>query len=112
MKEKNLIISKENKSKEEIISNLKKTLEILEKNKMEKNKEKKDRLKELNNEINSIEKLKLEYNEMGKELYGKNKELEETKKSILNLISQSNINLIEKGEPDNNFGNSENKEIK
>ena len=112
MKEKNLILSKENKSKEEIISNLKKTLEILEKNKMEKNKEKKDRLKELNNEINSIEKLKLEYNEMGKELYGKNKELEETKKSILNLISQSNINLIEKGEPDNNFGNSENKEIK
>ena len=45
MKEKNMIISKENKSKEEIISNLKKTLEILEKNKMEKNKEKKDRLK-------------------------------------------------------------------
>ena len=35
LKEKNLILSKENKSKEEIILNLKKTLEILEKNKNE-----------------------------------------------------------------------------
>jgi hypothetical protein len=88
LKEKNLILSKENKSKEEIISNLKMTLETLEKNKKEKNKEKKERINELNEEKKSIDQLKLEFDEMGKELIDKNKELEETKKTILYLIAQ------------------------
>ena len=95
LKEKNLILTKENKSKEEIISNLKKTLEILEKNKNDKSKEKKERLNELKEEKNSIEKLKLEFAEMGKELTDKLKELEKTKQTMLYLIEQKNKNLEE-----------------
>ena len=95
LKEKNLILTKENKSKEEIISNLKKTLEILEKNKNDKSKEKKERLNELKEEKNSIEKLKIEFAEMGKELTDKLKELEKTKQTMLYLIEQKNKNLEE-----------------
>ena len=95
LKEKNLILTKENKSKEEIISNLKKTLEILEKNKNDKSKEKKERLNELKEEKNSIEKLKIEFAEMGKELTDKLKELEKTKQTMLYLIEQKNMNLEE-----------------
>ena len=95
LKEKNLILAKENKSKEEIISNLKKTLEILEKNKNDKSKEKKERLNELKEEKNSIEKLKIEFAEMGKELTDKLKELEKTKQTMLYLIEQKNKNLEE-----------------
>ena len=95
LKEKYLIITKENKSKEEIISNLKKTLEILEKNKNDKSKEKKERLNELKEEKNSIEKLKLEFAEMGKELTDKLKELEKTKQTMLYLLEQKNKNLEE-----------------
>ena len=95
LKEKNLILAKENKSKEEIISNLKKTLEILEKNKNDKSKEKKERLNELKEEKNSIEKLKIEFAEMGKELTDKLKELEKTKQTMLYLIEQKNMNLEE-----------------
>ena len=95
LKEKNLIITKENKSKEEIISNLKKTLEILEKNKNDKSKEKKERLNELKEEKNSIEKLKIEFAEMGKELTDKLKELEKTKQTMLYLLEQKNKNLEE-----------------
>ena len=95
LKEKNLILAKENKSKEEIISNLKKTLEILEKNKNDKTKEKKERLNELKEEKNSIEKLKIEFAEMGKELTDKLKELEKTKQTMLYLIEQKNMNLEE-----------------
>ena len=95
LKEKNLILAKENKSKEEIISNLKKTLEILEKNKNDKSKEKKERLNELKEEKNSIEKLKLEFAEMGKELTDKLKELEKTKQTMLYLLEQKNKNLEE-----------------
>ena len=87
--------TKENKSKEEIISNLKKTLEILEKNKNDKSKEKKERLNELKEEKNSIEKLKIEFAEMGKELTDKLKELEKTKQTMLYLIEQKNMNLEE-----------------
>ena len=93
LKEKNLILSKENKSKEEIILNLKKTLEILEKNKNEKINEKKERLNELKEEKNSIEKLKVEFVEMGKELNDKLKELEKTKATMLYLLEQKNKNL-------------------
>ena len=93
LKEKNLILAKENKSKEEIISNLKKTLEILEKNKNDKSKEKKERLNELKEEKNSIEKLKIEFAEMGKELTDKLKELEKTKATMLYLLEQKNKNL-------------------
>ena len=95
LKEKNLILAKENKSKEEIISNLKKTLEILEKNKNDKSKEKKERLNELKEEKNSIEKLKIEFAEIGKELTDKLKELEKTKQTMLYLIEQKNKNLEE-----------------
>ena len=95
LKEKNLLLTKENKSKEEIISNLKKTLEILEKNKNDKSKEKKERLNELKEEKNSIEKLKIEFAEMGKELTDKLKELEKTKQTMLYLIEQKNMNLEE-----------------
>ena len=95
LKEKNLIFTKENKSKEEIISNLKKTLEILEKNKNDKSKEKKERLNELKEEKNSIEKLKIEFAEMGKELTDKLKELEKTKQTMLYLLEQKNKNLEE-----------------
>ena len=95
LKEKNLILAKENKSKEEIISNLKKTLEILEKNKNDKSKEKKERLNELKEEKNSIEKLKIEFAEMGKELTDKLKELEKTKQTMLYLIEQKNKNFEE-----------------
>ena len=95
LKEKNLILAKENKSKEEIISNLKKTLEILEKNKNDKSKEKKERLNELKEEKNSIEKLKIEFAEIGKELTDKLKELEKTKQTMLYLIEQKNMNLEE-----------------
>ena len=95
LKENNLILTKENKSKEEIISNLKKTLEILEKNKNDKSKEKKERLNELKEEKNSIEKLKIEFAEMGKELTDKLKELEKTKQTMLYLIEQKNMNLEE-----------------
>ena len=95
LKEKNLILTKENKSKEEIISNLKKTLEILEKNKNDKSKKKKERLNELKEEKNSIEKLKIEFAEMGKELTDKLKELEKTKQTMLYLLEQKNKNLEE-----------------
>ena len=88
MKEKNIILIKENESKEEIIMNLKKTLEVLEKNKKEKYKEKEERLNELIKEKKSIDKLKQEFDEIGKELIDKNNELEETKKTIINLLTK------------------------
>ena len=88
MKGKNIILIKENESKEEIIRNLRKTLDVLENNKKEKNKEKKERLNELIKEKISIDKLKKESDEIGKELIDKNRELVETKETILNLLKQ------------------------
>ena len=88
MKGKNIILIKENESKEEIIRNLRKTLDVLENNKKEKNKEKKERLNELIKEKISIDKLKKESDKIGNELIDKNRELVETKETILNLLKQ------------------------
>ena len=87
IKKKNLIINKENKSKEEIISNLKNTLEILEKRKLDKNKEKEDKIKELKEEKSTIAKLKLNIEKITKELYTKKIKLEEKKKSLAYLLN-------------------------
>lgn len=100
MKGKNIILIKENESKEEIIRNLRKTLDVLENNKKEKNKEKKERLNELIKEKISIDKLKKEFDEIGKELIDKNRELVETKETILNLLKQKKedyelLNILE-----------------
>ena len=103
MKGKNIILIKENESKEEIIRNLRKTLDVLENNKKEKNKEKKERLNELIKEKISIDKLKKEFDEIGKELIDKNRELVETKETILNLLKQKKedyelLNILENNE--------------
>ena len=100
MKGKNIILIKENESKEEIIRNLRKTLDVLENNKKEKNKEKKERLNELIKEKISIDKLKKEFDDIGKELIDKNRELVETKETILNLLKQKKedyelLNILE-----------------
>ena len=86
MKEKNLILNKENKSKENIILNLKKTLDILENNKKEKKKEKLERINELKEDLNSVEKLKTDFDDISKQLYIKSIELEKTKKTMEYLI--------------------------
>lgn len=91
IKKQNLILSKENKSKENIILNLKKTLEILEKNKDEKKKDKLERINELKKELNSINKIKNDFEEISKELYIKNIELEKAQKTMEYLIKLKSI---------------------
>ena len=85
IKKQNLILSKENKSKENIILNLKKTLEILEKNKDEKKKDKLERINELKKELNSINKMKNDFEEISKELYIKSIELEKLREKKYRL---------------------------
>ena len=104
MKQKNLILNKENKSKENIILNLKKTLEILEKNKNEKNKEKVERINELKNDLNSINKLKIDLEDTSKQLYIKTLELEKTKKTMEYLIK---LKMIKQNESNNNVEEDE-----
>ena len=91
IKKQNLILSKENKSKENIILNLKKTLEILEKNKDEKKKDKLERINELKKELNSINKMKNDFEEISKELYIKSIELEKAQKTMEYLIKLKSI---------------------
>ena len=91
IKKQNLILSKENKSKENIILNLKKTLEILEKNKDEKKKDKLERVNELKKELNSINKMKNDFEEISKELYIKSIELEKAQKTMEYLIKLKSI---------------------
>ena len=86
-----MILSKENKSKENIILNLKKTLEILEKNKDEKKKDKLERINELKKELNSINKMKNDFEEISKELYIKSIELEKAQKTMEYLIKLKSI---------------------
>ena len=95
LKQNNLILNKENKSKEEIILNLKNTLDILEKNKLSKKNEKENKLKELKEEKDTINKLKLNIEKITKDLYTKNIQLEEKKKSILYLINNKNEEYTE-----------------
>ena len=92
LKQKNLILNKENQSKEEIILNLNRTLEILEKSKLDKNKEKTNKIKELNEEKELILKLKANIEKITKELYTKNIKLEEKKKSMIYLLNNKNSN--------------------
>ena len=91
IKKQNLILSKENKSKENIILNLKKTLEILEKNKDEKKKDKLERINELKKELNSINKMKNDFEEISKELYIKSIELEKAQKTMEYLMKLKSI---------------------
>ena len=91
IKKQNLILSKENKSKENIILNLKKTLEILENNKDEKKKDKLERINELKKELNSINKMKNDFEEISKELYIKSIELEKAQKTMEYLIKLKSI---------------------
>ena len=97
LKQKHLIMNKENQSKEEIISNLKKTLEILEKNKLEKKKEKEGKIKKLTEEKEMMNKLKLNLEKITKDLQADNIKLEENKKSMIYLINNNKNNII-KGE--------------
>ena len=101
LKLQNLLINKENQSAEEILLNLKKTIEILEKKKLNKKKEKEDKIKELNEAKNDINKLKLNLEKITKDLYTKNIKLEEKKKSMIYIINyndnnNNNINLNDK----------------
>ena len=91
IKKQNLILSKENKSKENIILNLKKTLDILEKNKNEKKKDKSERINELKKELNSINKMKIDFEEISKELIIKSIELEKAQKTMEYLIKLKSI---------------------
>ena len=117
LKQKNYILNKENQSKEEIILNLKKTLEILEKSKMNKKKDKEKKMKELNEKKNDINKLKLNIEKITKELYTKNIKLEEKKKSMMYIINKNNKNNDNENKNDkiNNLNNEStdiiNKEI-
>ena len=92
LKQKNYILNKENQSKEEIILNLKKTLEILEKSKMNKKVEKEKKMKELKEKKDDINKLKLNIEKITKELYTKNIKLEEKKKSMLFILNKNKKN--------------------
>ena len=89
LKQNNLIMDKENKSKEEILLNLRKTLEILEKNKSGKTTEKEDKIKTLNKEKDTICKLKINIEKMNKELTTKNAILKEEKKNMLNVLNNN-----------------------
>ena len=96
LKQKNYILNKENQSKEEIILNLKKTLEILEKSEMNKKVEKEKKMKELKEKKDDINKLKLNIGKITKELYTKNIKLEEKKKSMLYILNKNNENENDK----------------
>ena len=92
LKQRNLIVNKECQSKEEIILNLKRTLDILEKSKSGKKKENQDKLKELKEEKDIIVKLKKNMEKIMKELLTKNIKLEEKKKSMLYLLNKNDAN--------------------
>ena len=92
LKQRNLIANKECQSKEEIILNLKRTLDILEKSKSGKKKEYLDKVKELNEEKDIIVKLKKNIEKIIKELLTKNIKLEENKKSMIYLLNKNNTN--------------------
>ena len=92
LKQRNLIVNKECQSKEEIILNLKRTLDILEKSKSGKKKEYQDKVKELNEEKEVINKLKKNMEKIIKDLLTKNIKLEEKKKSMIYLLNKSNAN--------------------
>ena len=101
LKLQNLLRNKENQSSEEILLNLKKTIEILEKRRLNKKKEKEEKIKELNEAKNDINKLKLNLEKITKDLYTKNIKLEEKKKSMIYIINyndnnNNNINLNDK----------------
>ena len=99
LKQKNIIMNKDKQSKEEILTNLKKTLNLLEKNQIEKKREKDDKIQKLKEEKDFLDKLKLNIGKITKELYTKNIQLEEKKKSMQFLMNNKNgssINIIEK----------------
>ena len=89
LKQNNLIMDKENKSKEEVLLNLRKTLEILEKNKSGTTTEKEDKIKTLKKEKDTICKLKINIEKINKELITNNANLEEEKKSMLNVLNNN-----------------------
>ena len=101
LKQRNLIVNKECQSKEEIILNLKRTLDILEKSKSGKKKEVQDKVKELNEEKEVIAKLKKNMEKIIKELLTKNIKLEEKKKSMIYLLNKNNKNNTSSAGKDN-----------
>lgn len=101
LKQRNLIVNKECQSKEEIILNLKRTLDILEKSKSGKKKEYQDKVKELNEEKEVIIKLKKNMEKIIKDLLTKNIKLEEKKKSMIYLLNKNNTNNASSAGKDN-----------